>query len=258
MKSFLQKSAAGPAAAAERRQARFDGDAAPDTGESGLHGRTLLHAAAANGRVEALEELLGAAVEHQRSGEAAGRCLNARDAHGDTAVIMAARGGHLDALAALLEAGADPNAVAHGSRKSAMHAAADGDEKECLELLLAFDADPTLLSFTGHAARTMAERRGFLRTAAWLRWAEADYRTRHPKVERRRAFRFTECRCSFCSVLREVHGDRTHPRYAVVGAHREVVPPGYTALHDPKVRHLIARAFRRIELADDEQAQDGE
>ena len=143
-----------------RRQGGFDGDAAPGTGESGLHRRSLIHAAAANGRDEALEELL-------RAGHQSSECLNATDAHGDTPSIMAARGGHLDCLSVLLEGGADPNAETNGSRNTAMHVAALGDEKECLELLLRFDGDPTRASFSGHTPRALAERRGHLRTAQW-------------------------------------------------------------------------------------------
>ena len=126
----------------------------------------------------------------------------------------------------------------------AMHVAALNDERECLELLFRFDANPTLVTFSGHSPKALARRRGHLRTAEWLATAETDWLARHPPQLRKKVFKFTECKCSFCSTLREVLGDRQHPRYATVGAHREV-RPGYTKLHDPSVRHLVSQAYRR-------------
>ncbi len=104
------RSSNDPEKATRRKQAKYDGDCVPKTGESGFHGRNLVHVAAANGRYETLEELLS--VGHR----SAAHCLNVRDTHGDTPVIMASRGGHLECLRILLMAGADPNIQCLGSQ----------------------------------------------------------------------------------------------------------------------------------------------
>ena len=65
-----------------------------------LHARTILHAAAQN----------------------------------DSALVLAARGGHLECCRLLLEAGCDPNMASHGSAHTALHAAALRDERETLEV----------------------------------------------------------------------------------------------------------------------------
>jgi ankyrin repeat protein len=118
-----------------------------------LHARTILHAAAQNGRVEALEAILAAVADAAAEKRAAAKgnrrappppppgqgdalhvCLNTTDGHGDSALVLAARGGHLECCRLLLEAGCDPNMASHGSAHTALHAAALRDERETLEV----------------------------------------------------------------------------------------------------------------------------
>ena len=113
-----------------------------------LHARTMLHNAAQNGRAEALEGILDTMaaadaarpVVKERGGiqvqpvNGLRLCLDARDGHGDSALMLAARGGHLECCRLLLEAGCEPNFASKGSGHTALHAAALVDEREVLEV----------------------------------------------------------------------------------------------------------------------------
>ena len=127
-----------------------------------------------------------------------------------------------------------------------MHAAALGDEREVLELLLHFDASPLLKTFNGHTPRALAEAKGFLREVEWLEWAERDYLRRHPPRASKARNLFVDCECSYCALLRRKGGNRDDPAVAVVGAWRVPEVPGYTKRFDPKAAHLVQGADRRV------------
>lgn len=222
--------------------------------------RTALHHAAMAGRNEALQIILDALSKEgpQRASQVQARtrpesdqipptasCVNKIDAHGDSALIQAARGGHLECARLLLNCGADPN-LSTLSGYTAMHSAALSDEREVLELLLQHDADPFQLTFNGHSPRELAKRAGHLRTEKWLLWAEADYRKRHPNRTVRVRRKAIECSCSFCSVLRSKHGNRDDPSVAVVGIHRVLAVSGHTVRNDPRAAYLSGEALRRV------------
>jgi ankyrin repeat protein len=95
----------------------------------------VLHVAATLGRVE-IARLL---IEH-------GADVDARDRERDTALLAVLRRWgerrELDAVRALLEAGADPNARRGKLDAPALHLAVTADDPELLECLLAAGADP--------------------------------------------------------------------------------------------------------------------
>jgi hypothetical protein len=231
----------------------------PPVGFQGsVHSRTVLHSAAMHGRDEALHCLLEGAVAHTPSVPKHLRggpkvplvvpiltsCVNAIDGHGDTALMLASRGGHLECARMLLSKGAMPNFQSKPTLYTAMHCAAGRDEREMLNLLYHFDADPTLISHNGLSPAQLAHRNGHLRLAVWLEWAETDWKFRHPPRGERLRIKFVDCLCSFCSVLRSKNGNSDDPSVAVVGVWRKV-DPGYTQLHDPQVASLIREAERR-------------
>lgn len=68
---------------------------------------------------------------------ATGTDVNQADANGDWPLIMAAYLGHIEVLAALLEAGADVGVLDPGMQATALHAAAYAGHAEACKLLLA-------------------------------------------------------------------------------------------------------------------------
>jgi len=233
-----------------------------------LHRRNLLHSAAMHGRDEALSEILDSVdmAEEEYANEyknarglknkkaipraiPIGVCVNVTDGHGDTALIMSARGGHFECARLLLAKGADPN-VQNKSLHSAMHCAALGNEKEMLELLFHHGANPTLKTFTKYTPAHLARKQGHLRTAIWLEEAEDEWMRRNPPRKRRTRGLFIECTCSYCQPLKEKNGNRDDPTLAIVGAQRKVDPSNqYTLQHDVETRYLILQADRRAKLA---------
>lgn len=174
------------------------------------------------------------------------QCVNRHDGHGDTALNLSARNGHVECCRLLLEHGANPDAGNPKTTKhSPMHSAAQRDEREVLATLFEFDGDPTLRSVNGETARDLALRFGHLRTAEWLAWAEADYRRRHPPRASRSRLKFIDCECSFCAVTRSKNGNRDDPAVAPVGVARKSEGPGYTARHDQRANYLVWEAERR-------------
>mmetsp|Transcript_11941 Transcript_11941/g.15401 ORF Transcript_11941/g.15401 Transcript_11941/m.15401 type:complete len:336 (+) Transcript_11941:105-1112(+) len=231
------------------------------------HRRNLLHTSAMYGRDEALVEIIDSVeigeVDYAAAYKSAkgirnkkaipkaipiGICLNTPDARGDTALILAARGGHFECARILLSKGAQMDHQ-NASLHTAMHCAAINDEKEMLELLFLHDANPTLTTFTKYKPSHLARKQGHLRTAIWLEWAEEDYLRRHPIRKRKPRGLFIECKCSYCAPLKAKGGNRDDPTLAIVGAHRKVEPPGYTVQHDAKVHDLIMQARRRSKMA---------
>ena len=83
-----------------------------------------------------------------------------QDNEGRTALMYAATGPNQATVAALLEAGAAPNAVDHGEKFTAlMHAAAEG-QLEVVQTLLQHNADTQMRDVDGDTARDFAERNG--------------------------------------------------------------------------------------------------
>ncbi len=94
-------------------------------------GQTPLFLAAAYGFVEMLDLILA----RQEKG------LNARDAHGLTPLAHAARGGRVEAVASLIEAGADPD-IQDAYGFAPLHQAAVQGDLETVEVLIAGGAEP--------------------------------------------------------------------------------------------------------------------
>ena len=94
--------------------------------------------------------------------------VNTRDARTlQVALVLAALGGHTDAVALLLRHGADVD-IQDGSRRSAlMVAALKGDTAMC-ELLLQNGADRRLVDASGQTALSAALERGHMDTARLL------------------------------------------------------------------------------------------
>jgi ankyrin repeat protein len=77
------------------------------------------------------------------------------------------KGGHPEAVRALLEIGADPNAV-NGAGRTPLHAAARGGFTRAIELLLAHGADPLMLDAGGSTPLALALAAGRTEAAALL------------------------------------------------------------------------------------------
>jgi len=101
-------------------------------------------------------------------------------------------------------------------------------------------------TFNGHKPRALALTKGFLRTATWLEWAEADWLRRHPPRAGKVRNLFVDCTCSYCGLLRRKGGNRDDPAVALVGVWRKNSEnPGYTVRSDPAHAHLVAAADMR-------------
>jgi serine/threonine-protein phosphatase 6 regulatory ankyrin repeat subunit B len=109
---------------------------------------TLLHAAAANGHLEMVRELLerGASVDLE-------------DGLGHTALMSAAYRGHLSTLLFLLHHSASPELQASDGHTALMMAASEGHEA-CVQALLRAKANPDLQSNSGHTALMVAADQG--------------------------------------------------------------------------------------------------
>lgn len=83
-----------------------------------------LHTAAFEGKAEMVDALTSAGAQ-----------VNARDAQGTTAAIIASSAGNAEALSALLRRGADPR-IQDNEGKSALMLAIHGAALECIEMLL--------------------------------------------------------------------------------------------------------------------------
>jgi ankyrin repeat protein len=77
--------------------------------------------------------------------------IHARDVHGSTPLHCAAWKGHAEAVARLLERGADPNAQSENSHYGGtpLHAAAHANQRAIVASLLDARADPNAISCNG-------------------------------------------------------------------------------------------------------------
>jgi ankyrin repeat protein len=126
-------------------------------------GRTALHYAALRGDVAMIDELFGA-----------GALVDARDHDGGTPLHEAAAWGLTGAARALLDRGADVNAVEGPSDMSALWWAARGDHRPLVELLLGAGADPDAATAAGRTALHEASATGSDAIVAMLLAAGAD------------------------------------------------------------------------------------
>jgi uncharacterized protein len=89
----------------------------------GVGAVTPLHIAASDGDVRLIELLVRG-----------GATIDARDALGNTPLVLGAMNGHLDVVRSLVSAGADPNSS--GTGYTALHMAANDGHQELVALLL--------------------------------------------------------------------------------------------------------------------------
>ena len=90
-----------------------------------------------------------------------GAHLEARDASGRTALLLASSGDHVDAAQVLVAMGADPDALGDGGER----------RQEVARILLGAGADRSIGDHDGVTALEHAERLGFAEIAAILRSA---------------------------------------------------------------------------------------
>jgi ankyrin repeat protein len=115
-------------------------------------------AAAATGRMEDLRRRVNDAT------------VNSYAYDGWTPLHLASFFGHLDAARALLDAGADVNAVSrNGLANTPLHAAAAGRHADVALLLIEWGASGTALDAGGYSARRIAEENGLTDVVSALR-----------------------------------------------------------------------------------------
>lgn len=117
---------------------------------------TRLHAAAAKDDVATIKQLLSNGV-----------ALDARDAEGRTALLVATHGNRIDAAQALIEAGADVNAKDNINDSPYLYAGARG-HLEILKLTLEHGADLRSTNRYGGTALIPASERGHVETVRTL------------------------------------------------------------------------------------------
>lgn len=166
-------------------------EAPPDFSEHSLgraSGRTALLWAAANGHAECVDELLDACeaeaarrASFRGRGGAAGAGAGAVDATGASALTLAARGGHVGVIAALLARGFDVDARDSVGRTALYHAARDGQAAAVAKLLEAGAAAEAVRD-DGWSAVLLAVQEGHGDIAARLAAAGADLSRTMPDI----------------------------------------------------------------------------
>lgn len=96
-----------------------------------------------------------------------GARINARNAHGMTALMRAAYCGHTPMVQALLERGADPN-LARNDKFTALALAAFFGHTETVRILIEHGAQTNVVTRCGASAQTWATRRTFVEAARCL------------------------------------------------------------------------------------------
>lgn len=113
--------------------------------------RTPVHAAASNGHEGCLRELL----EHTEDSTV----MDARDAHGQTPLMLAVANGHQSTVELLIVYGSQLEAVDKWRRTALFRGAAFGQE-QCIQLLLDQDVSPTRRDWLGKTAFHLAAQCG--------------------------------------------------------------------------------------------------
>ena len=129
-------------------------------------GRTLLHEAGFRGKLAAMRFLLTQGAD-----------LEARDLHGQSPLIIAARAGQTRRVELLLEQGADPNAREQWGR-TALHWAAREGHASTVQTLLAGGADPRTRDMWGCTAETRAVQKQHQQVLSLLKKAGQERRGR--------------------------------------------------------------------------------
>jgi len=112
-------------------------------------GSTALMGAAAWGRCESVDYLLGVGAE-----------ANARNRYGQSSLMLAAKTGEREVLEKLLAHGASVNAVDERGRTALMWAVSKNADHRTIELLLEHGADPRQKDRMGRSAQAKAEEHG--------------------------------------------------------------------------------------------------
>lgn len=139
-----------------------------DPNSADREGNSLLILASRSGSVVLIRMLLARKVP-----------VNARNAHGDSAVMVAALGGHLEGVRVLLNAGASLERPGW----TALHYATFGGHAAVVRLLLERGAAKDAVAPNGYSALMLAARNGHLEAARELLYADADWRVQGPEGE---------------------------------------------------------------------------
>ncbi|KEG14357.1 putative ankyrin repeat family protein [Trypanosoma grayi] len=109
---------------------------------------TLLHWAAHSGDADCIGAML---YEFKIA-------IDAKDAHGGTALFTALYMKQVEAAEFLLEHGADPQLLVEGDHSTPLHIAVEHANTECVKLLLSFGANPHAANKSGDTPVSLAEK----------------------------------------------------------------------------------------------------
>lgn len=119
-----------------------------DTMHENCETGTLLHWAAHSGDIDCIGAML---YEFNIP-------VDAKDAHGGTALFTALFMKKVEAVEFLLEHGADPQITIEGDRSTPLHVAVEHGNSECVKLLLSFGADATATNAQGETPVVFAKK----------------------------------------------------------------------------------------------------
>ncbi len=142
-----------------------------NTEERDFRTRTALFLAVANGDERCCDALIRRRAD-----------VNTRDAHGHTALEIAARGGHLNIVRQLTESNALVNPDMGCCSSSPLQAAIESErfDLDLVSYLLNLGAWVSLLRYDNKSAIDLAEERGLTRLATNMRQMISDSQHRHP------------------------------------------------------------------------------